>query len=74
MYPSQWFLVSNLLSRVKSLGLMLCVCMCCPIPLQHNPGGGITYKGFDLNVEPAWKMGFTGKNVVVTILDDGEFG
>ncbi|KAI2798926.1 peptidase S8 [Blomia tropicalis] len=27
--------------------------------------------GFDMNVESAWKMGYTGKNVVVTILDDG---
>jgi len=24
-----------------------------------------------MNVIPAWKKGFTGKNVVVTILDDG---
>ena len=24
-----------------------------------------------MNVLPAWKLGYTGKNVVVTILDDG---
>lgn len=24
-----------------------------------------------MNVERAWKLGYTGKNVVVTILDDG---
>ena len=24
-----------------------------------------------MNVIPAWKKGFTGKNVVITILDDG---
>lgn len=24
-----------------------------------------------MNVIPAWKKGYTGKNVVVTILDDG---
>ena len=27
--------------------------------------------GFDMNVKPAWKRGYTGKGVVVTILDDG---
>ncbi|XP_041365224.1 furin-like protease kpc-1 isoform X2 [Gigantopelta aegis] len=32
--------------------------------------GGAT-GGFDMNVIPAWKKGFSGKNVVITILDDG---
>ncbi len=27
--------------------------------------------GSDMNVQPAWRMGYTGKGVVVTILDDG---
>ena len=27
--------------------------------------------GSDMNVVPAWRRGFTGKGVVVTILDDG---
>ena len=27
--------------------------------------------GFDMNVKPAWNRGFSGKGVVVTILDDG---
>ena len=27
--------------------------------------------GFDMNVQPAWARGFTGKGVVVSILDDG---
>ncbi|KAH7643737.1 furin-like protein [Dermatophagoides farinae] len=27
--------------------------------------------GFDMNVQNAWKIGYTGKGVVVTILDDG---
>lgn len=27
--------------------------------------------GFDMNVEAVWKMGITGRNVVLTILDDG---
>jgi subtilisin family serine protease len=27
--------------------------------------------GFDMNVQPAWARGYTGKGVVVSILDDG---
>jgi proprotein convertase subtilisin/kexin type 5 len=27
--------------------------------------------GYDMNVAPVWKMGITGKSVVLTILDDG---
>lgn len=34
--------------------------------LNHGARGG-----FDMNVQPAWSRGFTGKGVVVTILDDG---
>lgn len=28
-------------------------------------------EGFDMNVKGAWQMGYTGKGVVITILDDG---
>ena len=41
--------------------------------VQKNEGGTGTAKGFDLNVEPVWKMGFNGNGVVVSILDDGEW-
>ena len=41
--------------------------------VQKNEGGTGTTKGFDLNVEPVWKMGFNGNGVVVSILDDGEW-
>jgi proprotein convertase subtilisin/kexin type 5 len=27
--------------------------------------------GYDMNVAPAWQKGYTGKGVVVSILDDG---
>jgi subtilisin family serine protease len=27
--------------------------------------------GFDMNVVPAWNRGYTGRGVVVSILDDG---
>ena len=33
-----------------------------------NKGGN---DGYDMNVVAAWKKGYTGKGVVVTILDDG---
>ena len=42
------------------------------LAVQKNEGGMGTAKGFDLNVEPVWKMGFNGNGVVVSILDDGE--
>eukprot|EP00795_Rhopilema_esculentum_P005914 gene5914-11255_t len=35
----------------------------------HNRDPGMT--GHDMNILPAWKKGITGKNVVITILDDG---
>jgi subtilisin family serine protease len=34
--------------------------------LQHKTAGGL-----DHNVKEAWALGYTGKGVVVTILDDG---
>ena len=34
--------------------------------LNHGAKGG-----YDMNVQPAWSKGYTGKGVVVTILDDG---
>lgn len=27
--------------------------------------------GYDMNIGPAWQKGYTGKGVVVSILDDG---
>lgn len=27
--------------------------------------------GYDMNISPAWQKGYTGKGVVVSILDDG---
>lgn len=38
--------------------------------LGPNQDGGAK-NGFDLNVLAAWKMGYTGKGIVITILDDG---
>lgn len=35
--------------------------------LQHGGARG----GFDMNVMPAWQKGYSGKGVVITILDDG---
>lgn len=44
-----------------------------PDPLfreQWYLNGG-TKDGFDMNIAPAWQKGYTGKGVVVSILDDG---
>ena len=40
-----------------------------PLCLQH--GQDPRFVGFDMNVMPAWRKGYTGKGVVVSILDDG---
>eukprot|EP01137_Pigoraptor_chileana_P004758 Opistho-2@46829 len=37
----------------------------------YNVGQASGPKGADLNVYPAWNQGFTGKGVVVSVLDDG---
>lgn len=34
---------------------------------KHNSG----LEGFDLNVWPVWELGYSGKGVVVSVLDDG---
>lgn len=39
--------------------------------LQVNYGQTGGKKKMDLNVVKAWKKGFTGKGVVVVVLDDG---
>ncbi|GIY43276.1 furin-like protease 2 [Caerostris darwini] len=39
-------------------------------PEQWFLHGG-AYRQYDMNVIPAWEQGYTGKGVVVTILDDG---
>ena len=38
---------------------------------QSNTGQTGGKRNIDLNVASAWEQGFTGKGVVVTILDDG---
>lgn len=42
-----------------------------PTSMQLNTGqvGGLP--GHDLNVEPAWIQGITGRGVVVAVVDDG---
>ena len=39
--------------------------------MQLNTGTVAGISGKDLNVEPAWMQGITGKGVVVTVFDDG---
>ena len=38
---------------------------------QLNTGSIAGQSGKDLNVEPAWMQGITGKGVVVSVFDDG---
>ena len=38
--------------------------------VQWHLNGGAN-GGNDMNVQPAWNRGYSGKGVVVTILDDG---
>ena len=42
-----------------------------PNTLQLNTGRTAGQAGKDLNVEPAWMQGITGKGVVVSVFDDG---
>ena len=42
-----------------------------PSPPQYNTGQTSGHTGLDLNVVPAWIQGYTGKGVVVSIVDDG---
>lgn len=39
-------------------------------PKQWHMNEGCS-QGYNLNITGAWKLGFTGKNIVVTIIDDG---
>ena len=41
--------------------------------MQLNTGQTSGPAGRDLNVVPAWMQGITGKGVVVSVVDDGEF-
>ena len=40
---------------------------------QQNIGQSMGPPGVDINVLPAWGRGYSGKGVVVAILDDGEW-
>ena len=48
--------------------------MCFALSLQKNPGTLLGPAGLDLNVEPAWLQGITGRGVVVALVDDGGWG
>lgn len=49
--------------------LINCCFGCCPFLGFVQHGGSL--EGFDMNVIPAWRKGYSGKGVVVSILDDG---
>jgi proprotein convertase subtilisin/kexin type 5 len=66
-----WFEQQKELKRVKRQAAALDIVI--PDPLYRNQWflnhGAVD--GSDMNVLPAWEKGYTGKGVVVTILDDG---
>ena len=39
--------------------------------IKKNTGQAGGKPKLDLNIEEAWELGFTGKNVTIAILDDG---
>lgn len=66
MWNMQWALVKKILLLFKNFILVSYVCQ------QKNTGQvGMEYHHRDLNVEPAWLQGLTGRGVVVAIVDDG---
>jgi hypothetical protein len=40
---------------------------------EKNSPNKRSLERLDLHVVPAWALGYTGKNVIVTVLDDGKF-
>lgn len=47
------------------------ITLCCGPCQQYNTGQTSGHTGLDLNVVPAWIQGYTGRGVVVSIVDDG---
>lgn len=52
------------------MGITLYIFICL---FQKNVGQSGGKPGLDLNVEIAWAMGYTGKDVTTAIMDDGKF-
>ena len=74
LYKSQWSLVCKLAngSNLHCITVMLLLTLMHGITAnQLNTGQTGGPAGRDLNVVPAWMQGFTGKGVVVAVVDDG---
>ena len=52
---------------MSGMSVLGALCLLC---LQHCGDKNSRCRS-EMNVQAAWKRGYTGKNVVVTILDDG---
>ena len=48
----------------------MCVTKCVPF-VQLNTGQLESPRGKDLNIEPVWMQGVTGRGVVVAFMDNG---
>ena len=55
---------------------MTMLCMCTDI-LQFNSESGVlgnkSNSSRDLNVVPAWIQGVTGQNIIIAVVDTGEY-
>lgn len=59
------------LKQPYSLCQRTCINILFQIYEQSNTGQAGGKPGLDLNVKPAWDLGYTGKGVNVAIMDDG---
>lgn len=53
-------------------GALTVGCHPCYLIGQINTGQADGTPGLDLNVAEAWQLGYTGKGVIIAIMDDGE--
>ncbi len=64
LYPGEWHLVNQAPSSIQYPASTA--------PNGHNTAAAtIQNYGLDMNVSPAWSRGYTGKGVIIGILDDG---
>lgn len=57
-------------AKLSDIELLQCTAQMNYIVVWILQNGGAK-DGYDMNVAPAWQKGYTGKGVVVSILDDG---
>ena len=67
---ASWF--SSMVRTSASLAFIhMFLTYCVPYTYQNNDGSTKGHPGFDVRASEVWKMNYTGRGVVVTVLDDG---